>query len=137
MTSGPERQERATGLRRTLVVALVANLSVAGAKLLYGTLSGSVAMGADGLHSLLDAGASTAGRVGVTLVTRPADLGYPYGYERYESLTALIVGAFKVMVAQGCAGTRRRIAGQCSYRTCDRCGVRAQPSLWACTSLTP
>jgi cation diffusion facilitator family transporter len=79
------------------VVALVANLGVAGAKLLYGELSGSVAMGADGLHSLLDAGASAAGLVGVTLASRPPDPGHPYGYERYESLTVLVIGAFLVL----------------------------------------
>jgi divalent metal cation (Fe/Co/Zn/Cd) transporter len=65
VTLDPAMQERATGLRRTLVMALVTNLCVAGAKLLYGALSGSVAMGVDGLHSLLDAGASAAGLVGV------------------------------------------------------------------------
>jgi cation diffusion facilitator family transporter len=85
------------GLRRTLAVALVANLAVAGAKFGYGELSGSVAMAADGLHALLDAGASAAGLVGVTLATRPPDRAHPYGYERYESLTALAIGAFLVL----------------------------------------
>jgi divalent metal cation (Fe/Co/Zn/Cd) transporter len=71
VTRDPARQERAAGLRRTLVVALVANLSVAGAKLLYGALSGSVVMRVDGLCSLLDAGAGVAGLAEVTLTGRP------------------------------------------------------------------
>jgi cation diffusion facilitator family transporter len=90
-------KQRASRLRRTLAVALVANLAVAAAKVSYGELSGSVAMGADGLHSLLDAGASVVGLVGVTLASRPPDVGHPYGYERYESLTALVIGAFLVL----------------------------------------
>lgn len=90
-------RQRAGRLRRTLAVALVANLAVAAAKVSYGELSGSVAMGADGLHSLLDAGASVVGLVGVTLATRPPDPDHPYGYERYESLTALVIGAFLVL----------------------------------------
>lgn len=97
MTSGPATPKRTTGLRRTLAVALVANLAVAAAKVTYGEVSGSVAMAADGLHSLLDAGASAAGLVGVTLAARPPDPGHPYGYERYESLTALVIGAFLVV----------------------------------------
>jgi cation diffusion facilitator family transporter len=90
-------RQRASRLRRTLAVALVANLTVAAAKVSYGELSGSVAMGADGLHSLLDAGASVVGLVGVTLASRPPDPDHPYGYERYESLTALVIGAFLVL----------------------------------------
>jgi divalent metal cation (Fe/Co/Zn/Cd) transporter len=79
MTDRRAMQERGTGLRRTLAVALVANLAVAGTKMGYGELSGSVAMAADGLHALLDAGASVAGLVGGTLATRPLTARIPMG----------------------------------------------------------
>ncbi|MDO8579149.1 MAG: cation diffusion facilitator family transporter [Dehalococcoidales bacterium] len=81
-------------MRRILIVALVANLIVAGAKLLYGEITGSLAMYSDGFHSLLDAGASAIGLIGVTLAKKPPDQSHPYGYERYESLTSLIIGGF-------------------------------------------
>jgi len=94
----PDNQKlRASGMRRTLVVSLVANLVMAIAELLYGHLSGSLAMYADGFHSLLDAGASAIGVVGVVMATRPPDHSHPYGYERYESLTSFVIGGFIVL----------------------------------------
>ena len=89
--------QRARGMRRTLVVSLSANLFIAIAKLLYGHLSGSLAMYADGFHSLLDAGAGAIGVVGVVMATRPPDHSHPYGYERYESLTSLVIGGFLML----------------------------------------
>lgn len=97
MADKGSQKQRAVLMRRTLIVALAANLAVAGAKLLYGGITESLAMNADGFHSLLDAGASAIGLAGVTLATRPPDPGHPYGYERYESLTSLIIGGFLVL----------------------------------------
>jgi cation diffusion facilitator family transporter len=90
-------EQRLSGVRRTLLVSLAANISLAIAKLIYGRLSGSLAMYADGFHSLLDAGASTIGLVGITLASRPPDPGHPYGYERYESLSSLAIGGFMML----------------------------------------
>jgi len=92
-----QKHQRASGMRRTLVVVLAANLVLASAKLLYGRSSGSLAMYADGFHSLLDAGASAIGLVGVFMATRPPDPSHPYGYERYESLTSFVIGGFLVL----------------------------------------
>jgi Co/Zn/Cd efflux system component len=49
-----ESARRGNLIRQILSVVLVLNLTVAGAKLGYGFVSGSVAMLADGFHSLLD-----------------------------------------------------------------------------------
>ena len=49
-----ESTARGNHIRQILSVVLALNLSVAGAKLGYGFVSGSVAMSADGFHSLLD-----------------------------------------------------------------------------------
>ena len=90
-------QQRARGMRRTLVVPLTVNLVIAIAKLLYGHTSGSLAMYADGFHSLLDAGASAIGVIGVVMSARPPDPSHPYGYERYENLTSLVIGGFLML----------------------------------------
>jgi len=89
--------QRFSGMRRTLAVSLAANLAIAIAKVIYGHLSGSLAMYADGFHSFLDAGASTIGLIGITLAARPPDPSHPYGYERYESLSSLAIGGFMVL----------------------------------------
>jgi cation diffusion facilitator family transporter len=97
--SGKEspQKQRLSGMRRTLAVSFTANLIVAFAKVVYGYLTGSLAMFADGFHSLLDAGASALGLIGVTIANRPPDPGHTYGYERYESLSSLAIGVFMVL----------------------------------------
>jgi cation diffusion facilitator family transporter len=54
-------------------------------------------MYADGFHSLLDAGASAIGVIGVVMSARPPDPSHPYGYERYENLTSLVIGGFLML----------------------------------------
>jgi cation diffusion facilitator family transporter len=80
-----------------VAVAFRINVSVAAAKVLYGELTGSAGMSADGLHSGLDALASVIALIGITLATRPPDPSHPYGYERYESLASLVIGGFLVL----------------------------------------
>ncbi|MCC7106427.1 MAG: cation transporter [Chloroflexi bacterium] len=80
-------------MRRALLVMLAANLGLAALKGGVGLAVGSLGMAADGLHSLLHALGSLVGLVGVTLAARPPDRSHPYGYERYEPLSAVgIVG---------------------------------------------
>jgi cation diffusion facilitator family transporter len=73
------------------------NLAAALAKIIYGEITHSVAMGADGMHSALDVVASLIALVGISLATRPPDPRHPYGYDRYESVAALIIGGFLVL----------------------------------------
>ena len=80
-------------IRRILIVVLVLNLLVAGAKLGYGYLSGSVAMTADGFQSLLDGVANVVGIVGIAVAARPPDFEHHFGHERYETLASMAIGA--------------------------------------------
>jgi len=49
------------------------------------------------LHSALDVVASLIALVGISLATRPPDPRHPHGYERYESVAALLIGGFLVL----------------------------------------
>jgi hypothetical protein len=64
---------RGNQIRQILSVVLALNLIVAGAKLGYGFVSGSVAMSADGFNSLLDGFANVLGIVGIAVAARPPD----------------------------------------------------------------
>src|SRR5688500_12161861 len=89
-----EGAEARTGeIRRILATVLVLNLLVAGAKLGYGVLSGSVAMTADGFHSLLDGFANIIGIVGIAVAARPPDREHHFGHGRYETLASMAIGA--------------------------------------------
>lgn len=65
---------RGKQIRHILAVVLALNLAVAAAKLGYGFISGSVAMSADGFHSLLDAFANVVGIAGIAVAARPPDM---------------------------------------------------------------
>ncbi|MBZ0114551.1 MAG: cation diffusion facilitator family transporter [Thermoanaerobaculia bacterium] len=93
------QEPRWDGIRRTLTVALILNLLVAAAKLVVGFLSGSIALVADGLHSVTDGAANVVGLVSVAAAGRPADSGHPYGHGRFETLSALAIGGLLTLTA--------------------------------------
>lgn len=90
---GPAATERGRQIRRILWVVLALNLLVAGAKLGYGYISGSVAMTADGFHSLLDGFANVVGLAGIAAASRPPDREHHFGHGRYETLASMAIGA--------------------------------------------
>ncbi len=83
---------RNAGVRRVFIITLVLNLVVAGAKGIYSSLSGSVTLGADSFHSLLDGLANILALVGMHFVATPADAGHPYGHRKFEMIAALGIG---------------------------------------------
>jgi cation diffusion facilitator family transporter len=91
--AGRESAGRGNDIRHILLVVLALNLAVAGAKLGYGFVSGSVAMSADGFHSLLDGFANVVGIVGIAVAARPPDREHHFGHGRYETLASMAIGA--------------------------------------------
>ncbi len=80
-------------IRRILVVVLALNLVVAGAKISFGYVSGSVAKTADGVNSQLDALANVIGIAGIAVAARPPDREHHFGHGRYETLASMAIGA--------------------------------------------
>jgi len=74
-------------LRRTLVL----NLIVAVAKLAVGLWSRSLALSADGLHSITDASSNVLGLLAVRVASRPPDHDHPYGHHKFETFGAAAV----------------------------------------------
>lgn len=100
-TSGDLRAQRLHGIRRTLIIVLLLNLAVAFAKLGYGLWTGSIAMRADGVQSLLDGLSNVVGLASVAIASRPPDEDHHFGHERYESLASLLIaGMMSVSVIQ-------------------------------------
>lgn len=87
---------RAKDVRFVLWAVLVLNLLVAGAKLLYGIMTGSLSMQADGFHSLFDGVSNIVGLIGLWLASFPPDADHPYGHKKYETLAAAGIGAMLV-----------------------------------------
>jgi cation diffusion facilitator family transporter len=82
-----------------LLVTLMLNLMVAGAKLVVGTLTHTLSVRADGFHSLTDGGSNVLGLVGIWWAHRPPDSKHPYGHEKMEVVAGSVVGASLLLVA--------------------------------------
>lgn len=80
------------------VVGMLCNLLLAAAKLLAGTLAGSVAITADAVNNLSDASSSLVTLLGFRLAERPADEEHPYGHARMEYLSGLLVSVLILVV---------------------------------------
>jgi cation diffusion facilitator family transporter len=90
-----------TGVRRVLWITLGLNVLVSGAKILVGKLSGSLAMTADGYHSLLDGTNNVVGLVVTTFAYAPPDEGHPYGHRKFETAATLGIGIAMLSLAYG------------------------------------
>lgn len=73
------------------IVGIIANLILCTSKMGIGLLFNSVAILADGLNNLSDAGSSIVSLVGFKVSSKPADEDHPYGHARMEYLAGLIV----------------------------------------------
>jgi cation diffusion facilitator family transporter len=89
--------DRFRRVRNVLWVVLALNIAVALAKLLYGMVTHSAAMQADGIHSLFDGTSNVVGLVGMWFAARPADEGHPYGHGKFETFTAAAIAAMLVI----------------------------------------
>jgi cation diffusion facilitator family transporter len=80
--------DRHQAVTRVLLIVLVFNLAVAGAKLILGYATGAVSIISDGFHSLTDSASNIIGLVGLRASRKPADADHPYGHRKYETLAA-------------------------------------------------
>ena len=80
------------------IVGIVCNLILFTAKIIIGTLSGSVSITADAFNNLSDASSSIINLLGFKLSEKPADAEHPYGHGRYEYLSALSVAVLIILI---------------------------------------
>jgi cation diffusion facilitator family transporter len=93
-----DSEDRFQKIRCILVYILILNWGVAGAKLIYGWLTRSASMTADGFHSFADGSSNIIGLVGIWIASRPIDESHPYGHKKYETLTAVGISALLFLV---------------------------------------
>jgi cation diffusion facilitator family transporter len=96
-----ERSAARGQTRRTIVVALLANLAVAVAKLVAGLLSGSVALLSEAGHSAADALNEVFLGVSMMRARRPADERHPLGHGRERFLWAFMAAISSFLIG-GC-----------------------------------
>jgi len=104
--------KRDRAVRRVLWLTLLLNIGVAAAKIAYGIAAGSLAIRADGFHSLTDAVNNVGGLLGVFLSMRPPDPSHPYGHRKYEIVAATAVGLSLLLMAYDVAANAWRRLGE-------------------------
>lgn len=86
------RSKRAEGGIRITLIGLGANIALAAIKLGVGAATGSMALLADGVHSLSDLVTDLVVLGGLRLSQRPADVSHAYGHGKFETVATAVVG---------------------------------------------
>ncbi|MFH1531194.1 MAG: cation diffusion facilitator family transporter [Pseudomonadota bacterium] len=86
-------------IRRITIIGAAVNTALSFVKILAGGLVGSVALIADGIHSLSDLLSDGVVLLGAALSARPPDDGHPYGHGKYETFATVVMAL--ILVAAG------------------------------------
>ena len=88
-TSNPKVRDKHAML--ATIMGIITNVILFVIKLFAGIISGSVAIIGDALNNLSDMGSSVITILGFKMASRPADTKHPYGHERMEYISGLVV----------------------------------------------
>ena len=80
------------------MIGIVSNVVLFVMKLVVGILAGSIAITADAVNNIADAASSVITLVGFRLASKPADKEHPYGHQRIEYITGLIVSVMVLVI---------------------------------------
>lgn len=92
-------QSRTQGINRVLWTVLICNLVIAAGKFVFGQITHTASIRADGIHSLFDSTGNVVALIGIAMASRPADLGHPYGHSKFETYASVFIGALLVFAA--------------------------------------
>ena len=80
------------------VTCILLNLLLSAVKFLAGTLSGSIAIRADAVNNLSDAGSSLVSLISFKISAKPADRDHPFGHARIEYVASMIVSFLILLI---------------------------------------
>ena len=92
-------EERDSKVLQVLVVEGLANLAVLGIKLVVGTVTGSLAVLADAVHSLTDVFNNVVAWFVTRHSVKPADSKHPYGHRKFETIAVFSLASLLVVFA--------------------------------------
>lgn len=94
-----EKEQRIKQTNLSVNLGLGANIVLALLKSIVGIIGSSPALLADGINSTSDVVYYLVVSIFVRAANKPADDEHPYGHTQYESVGALVVGAFVITTA--------------------------------------
>lgn len=81
------------------IVCIVLNMLLSVGKIAVGMLFGAISVTADGFNNLTDCGSNIVSLVSFKVAGKPADKEHPYGHQRVEYISAMIVAFIVLMLA--------------------------------------
>jgi cation diffusion facilitator family transporter len=85
-------------MRSITYIGMAANVALSGLKIVIGSLAGSLALIADGIHSLSDLATDVVVLLGQCLGSKKPDQSHPYGHGRAETFSAGIIALVLTIV---------------------------------------
>ncbi|MCD7882972.1 MAG: cation diffusion facilitator family transporter [Lachnospiraceae bacterium] len=82
-------------------VSIAGNVFLSAFKFIAGVLGHSSAMVSDAVHSLSDVITTVIALIGVKIAKRGADAGHPYGHERFECVSSIILSGLLLATGLG------------------------------------
>ncbi|MDD5458700.1 MAG: cation diffusion facilitator family transporter [Phycisphaerae bacterium] len=82
-------------------VGIIINIALAALKVIVGILGHSMALVADGIHSISDMITDLAVLIGIYFGTKEADRKHPYGHGRFETVATTVIAGVLVLVGLG------------------------------------
>lgn len=76
------------------IVGIISNILLFAIKLFVGIFTSSISAIADSINNLSDTGSNVITVVGYSMSGKPADKDHPYGHERIEYISSLIIAIF-------------------------------------------
>jgi cation diffusion facilitator family transporter len=93
------KKEQIKIVYRTSILTLCINILLAAIKFVVGFFGQSKALISDAIHSIADALTTIIVMIGVTISKKEADEDHPYGHEKFESITSLILAMVLMLTA--------------------------------------
>lgn len=97
-TSGTKEQGRTSVGVAASIVGLVSNFLLFIIKFIAGSLSGSLSIMTDAMNNLGDSASSLITLLGFRAAAKPADKEHPYGHERSEYISGLLISVIIIYV---------------------------------------
>jgi len=86
---------------KVAIISILANVILAGGKIIVGVFSGSAAILAEGIHSFMDIFSSAVGYIGIRISQKPEDEKHPFGHYKFEVLAGAIITLILLVTGLG------------------------------------
>lgn len=85
--------------KRAGMLGIALNVLLAAGKIAVGAISGAISILADGFNNLTDCGSNVISVIGFKMSGKPADKEHPFGHQRAEYISSLLIAMIILVVA--------------------------------------